>query len=713
MKFLNFAALLISAAVMANAQTPPIVVIDNRLFGWADLHAHPASHLAFGSDTNGEHGIFWGKPGGHWQKDYSKTNADMPPCSFKHGGNEGDVVRHETHKALMETLDSVTNYPHQTADFGENNHGAPSYDHWPYARSVSHQQMHVTQMRRAYEGGQRLMIASVTDNEFLTDMWTKVGYNAGGNPVPAIDPDFGFNSAVKQIKFIKSLVDLNSGWMQIASSAADARKIIAADKLAIILSIEMDTLTAAQVLKLVDDYGVRHVIPIHLINNDFGGTAVYSDAFNAVNDFVHSTREDGKLNLDGFLRVAYDKSLDFRLGWPKYPRPEGFNLVKGGAMNIDPVPNTVYVLLGYNSASSLGGHRNKLGLSDAGFELLHKLALRGVLIDVAHMSYKSTGDALGRAMRWGYPVMNSHTNFREADGSAHSERDLHRDHAKLIAKLGGVVGLGTEWDKGFETLYEPEGQYYILGYNATIPGDPNDPSWYQHTFKLNEIPGSISQLRLTIETGKNDLSKNLNAIINVDGKTYTFLLNKSHETWRPGLITTPTIELPVPIPSSKLRKITLRVDHGAFWAMHSVKIEAVPYGRDPISTWLARYNEGLNLMDGKGMAIGTDINGFAPQLYLPADQVKYPITVAHSLAPSSHTPLLQKAQLGSKTYDFRADGIAHYGMLPDFLQALNQQPNSARAVDSLFHSANDVVEMWEKCAKRAKDLQTSIFPGLN
>ena len=48
-------------------------------------------------------------------------------------------------------------------------------------------------------------------------------------------------------------------------------------------------------------------------------------------------------------------------------------------------------------------------------------------------------------------------------------------------------------------------------------------------------------------------------------------------------------------------------------------------------------------------------------------------------------------------FSFQKDGIAHYGMLPDFLQAVSQQPDSLYAMDSLFHSADAVVNMWKKC----------------
>lgn len=703
MKHITSIACLLAVSI-ASAQTQPkAIVLHKRLFGWADLHAHPASHLAFGADTNGENGIFWGKPGGKWVPNYSGVTQDMKACSYKHGGFDGDVVRHETHKGLMEGLDSVTEYPHQTADFGENNHGAPSYEHWPHARSITHEQMHITEMRRAYEGGQRLLIASVTDNEFLSDMWTQIGHKAGANPVPAINPYFGFNSAVRQINFIKDLATQNSEWMKIAYSPAEARTIIDQDKMAIILSLEIDSLTEQQVLVLVQ-MGVRHVIPVHLIDNDFGGTAVYSDAFNAVNNFVHSDRDGGNLLNNGFLKVNYDSKLKFRLGWPKYPRPEGFNLISGGAINLDPVPLFIWAALGYNLDDSKG-HRNKRGLSNTGADLLLKLAKQGVIIDVAHMGYQTTADTLSHMKQWGYPVMDSHTNLRNADGTAHSERDLDRTHAKTIADLGGVIGLGTEWDEGFVTLVDLDKLQYTLGYNPQIPGNSNDPSWYQETFNLTvgDDP-ELSQLRFRIVTGGDDLATDLNAVFTIDGVEYKYLLNKWHENWRPGLVTTPTVQLPKPVKVSKLKKITLRINHGDNWSLKELRIEGVPYGADPVSTWLARFKEGLDIMGGKGMAIGTDFNGFAPQLYLPADDVKYPIDIAHKISSAAYTPLLGKAQLGSRTFDFKADGIAHYGMLPDFMQALHQQPDSFDAVDALFHSANDVVVMWEKCAKVAPTL---------
>jgi len=108
------------------------------------------------------------------------------------------------------------------------------------------------------------------------------------------------------------------------------------------------------------------------------------------------------------------------------------------------------------------------------------------------------------------------------------------------------------------------------------------------------------------------------------------------------------------------------------------------------------------------VALGTDINGFAPQIPFAASAVNYPLTVAQKtgIKPAGYVPpALAKFQMGARVYDFKRDGIAHFGMLPDFMQALSQQPGSATAVSGLYRSADAVVRMWEKVEAAAKTIK--------
>lgn len=63
-----------------------------RLWGWADLHAHPAAHLSLGANSNGHGGIFWGKPGMALEMSLGTLPSDMPACHpDKHSGLDGDA----------------------------------------------------------------------------------------------------------------------------------------------------------------------------------------------------------------------------------------------------------------------------------------------------------------------------------------------------------------------------------------------------------------------------------------------------------------------------------------------------------------------------------------------------------------------------------------------------------------------------------------------
>lgn len=688
-------------------KAPPRLKIP--LWGWADLHAHPASHLSFGADANGNNGIFWGRPGMGLEASRATLLSDLPPCApDKHGSFDGDVVRHKTHQTVIGTIDNITGFAHA-------NTGAPLFTNWPDARSLTHQQMHITSIRRAYDGGQRLMVASVTDNEFLSALWSKIGYNAAGNQVPLHDPQQGYNSAKRQLDFIQQLAAANSSWMEIADSAADARRIIGANKMALVLSLEMDSLSPDQILKLVREERVRHVIPIHLINNTMGGCAVYTDAFNTANAFVNSTRQSGNWNNpgnDGFFRVRYDTKLSGRLNRPQTLVAEGNNLIQGGAIWPREVSDEVWATLGYDAPLDRGGHKNAQGLTTQGNALIRSLAKQGILIDVAHMGEASTSGAMLFAVFNKYPVMDSHTGLREQDEKATNERALMREHARMISNLGGVIGMGTEGIAGMEPIVM----------QPTMPGTGKELVRFtlglvDRSWQVSRIPGNpvITNLTVTIKTGGDDLRGGNNwvkAWVTIRGTKREFDLSKG-QGWPGGSLRTVSFALPPNTRSNDIDRFTLHTNpdgkNGPFdspdnWNVDELKVMASVAGGDPIGSWLNEYKDALELMKGRGMAIGTDINGFAPQVPFSADTIAYPLTAAQRFGKPT-APALPRSQMGPRQFDFKKDGIAHYGMLADFMQAVSQKPNSNGAMTALFRSANDVVEMWEKCEEAAKNIK--------
>ena len=65
-------------------------------------------------------------------------------------------------------------------------------------------------------------------------------------------------------------------------------------------------------------------------------------------------------------------------------------------------------------------------------------------------------------------------------------------------------------------------------------------------------------------------------------------------------------------------------------------------------------------------------------------------------------PPLTRSKAGlRRDFDINIDGMAHYGMLPDFLQDLRNLGLTPEDLAPLFRGAFDYVVMWEKAQERA------------
>jgi hypothetical protein len=55
---------------------------------------------------------------------------------------------------------------------------------------------------------------------------------------------------------------------------------------------------------------------------------------------------------------------------------------------------------------------------------------------------------------------------------------------------------------------------------------------------------------------------------------------------------------------------------------------------------------------------------------------------------------LQRERSGSRTFDLNADGVAHYGLIPDLLADMQQHGGTGQ-LRSLFRSAEAYLRMWQ------------------
>ncbi len=482
----------------------PLPRTSPGVWGFADLHTHPAVHMALGAEDDGTGGIFYGKPG--MRLEDNTMASDLAPCEReKHGRFDGDFVRHETRQTIMQKVNQITGQTHGSS-------GWPEFKTWPSAMTTNHQQMHIQWIRRAYDGGLRILVASAMENLSFRALWRN-GYNIAPPALRASNAE-EFASAVRQLEFIRRMVGANPTWMQIVKTPAEARAAIEQGKLAVILGTELDTLTVDQFVQLKNQHDVRLIIPAHVVDSPIAGAAVYESLFNTHNWFVNGA----------FFRVTGDPLLRTRLTKPSYLSVQTsiWPLDGSGAIAPQEIEQGQYCGLRYECCvgtlrvpgciPSTQGHKNERGIIDEpGFK---RLMREGLLLDLAHMSDRAQADAVRLATLHGYPMLDSHTGMRRDGDSADNERAIRTSLMKALADLGGVMGIGTG---GLTSggVAESRNAWSLEGWNVTdnarkhrmvrVTGEQPEAVFSLGPYEAGSDSASCETAAVTIRTGRDDL----------------------------------------------------------------------------------------------------------------------------------------------------------------------------------------------------------------
>lgn len=645
------------------------------LWGVGDFHTHVMNHMGFGA----LHGVrtVWGVPGGRYA-DYvgnpSLVSRDIPACRTSHdGGPSAEVFINSVEGRFTPTGHAIPDLIRLLRAQHHGKRGGRTFEDFPSFLAGLHQQMHITQIHRAWEGGLRLMVAIAVHNLGVEYLFAKP--HSG-----EVNPSTERQVLDAQICGVKAMAELNSDWMEIAFSPADARRIIERNKLAVVLAVEMDQMgrldssrtcttftpcpfkTFENEIDYLWNVGIRQITPIHAVDNRLGSAAVFQPVYNSLNDLLNR----GKFNLSSKeLRYWPARFFEVREGGcarGPYAGQIGECVTfrfdqKQQRPSLMDAPSTLWRTAPFLEDAQVptyygfDGMMNAHGLTVEGRDYIGRLMRRGFIVGMEHMSQQSVDDLYGVVAdllrerghpecadfgrsdvapvcyQEAYPLLATHGSFRAlsvygrdsttVEGYRPSEYEFSDREAALIGRTGGFLGQFTAEGPVIPPRDFPE-------YGAV----PNDCAGSSKSFAISYMYGL----------------KSLPAAV--------------------GLATDFTI-----IPGTSPRF----GDHKC-WASHSAVNPKAERAKMPSQYRLRDQKDGVNY-----------------DYYADADRVPDDVSYKH------HPPL--KAYVMDRRgapFDFNIDGFAHYGMLPDFLQDLRNVGLSHDALGSLFSSAEAYVHTWEK-----------------
>ena len=660
------------------ASPPP--PIQAPLWGLADVHTHPMNYMGFGALEKDPIRSIWGVAGGSYS-DYANNPAlisrDIPSCIPGHGGGPAseffiDVSEGRFHP---EVFDWITGH-FSTATFrgdqmSHQHKGARSFSAFPSFKMGTHYQMHITQIHRAWEGGLRLMVALVIDNK-------GVEFFMSPSSIRTLVPDTVVLKA--QICGMRQMVELNSDWMEIAYSPADVRRIVGANRLAVVLGIEMDqlgqmvdtTMKAGRAdsaafdreIESLWNLGIRQVTPIHAINNLIGGAAVFQPAYNYLNDFMNRgkaiVRDTDLPKYEQKFFKAHEAGCGKSASGPigqcvayrmstQQIRPA---LVRGPQTGEALAPFLVPV--NDSDYRQINGMMNDAGLTADGKYYIGKLMQHGMIVGIEHMSQKSVDDFYSVIV--GELEKNKHFDCR-GFGLQPVPHDCYANAYPVYMSHGSLRALHlTDRSKTMnEDLMASE--YQLSDRDASVI-DSTGGMLGQFVTELPVIPPPGFSLPPGLENNCGGSSKSLATSL-----LYAMTRVGSNHV---GLATDFTI-----IPGVSPR-----------------------FGDDACHSYKTAYHPSIERRKmpeqyaTKKQADGVVYDYYTQQQ--PPDRV----TLGNNVPLAAYTMDRRR-----RPFDVNVDGFAHYGLLPDVLQDVRNDGTPKEALDALFSSVESYVEMWEKIGR--------------
>jgi microsomal dipeptidase-like Zn-dependent dipeptidase len=314
--------------------------------------------------------------------------------------------------------------------------GWPGFTGWPTYDTNTHQQVYYRWLERSYLAGMRLAVAQLVEDAPLCNIEPRRSHSC--------DETSTVQLSVRRLLALQDYIDAQSGgpgrgWLRLVYDPAQARRVIRAGKLAMVVGVEAsdpfgcserlgqpdcDRADVDRGLQLYEHLGIRAMFITHWVDNAFGGAA-----------------------LEGGDKGTFIST--FQLSQTGTPFSSGACPEEGEGED---------------------GQCNTRGLTDLGRYLVERLIDAHMLIEADHLSEQSRRDVFELAEARGYPLVSSHngtggrwvpSQLRRLQALGGYVSTTLDDAPALAAKVDGLgrygfrgVGLGSDTG-GFNSLPGP------------------------------------------------------------------------------------------------------------------------------------------------------------------------------------------------------------------------------------------------------------------
>ena len=335
---------------------------------------------------------------------------------------------------------------------GHDTVGWPTFVDWPAHDSLTYEQTYHRWIERSWRGGLRMMTVLLVDNGVLCDL-----YPFKENSCDEMD---AVRLQAQRLREFEAYIDAQHGgpghgWFRIVEDPFEARRVMNAGDLAVVMGIEISTLFGCTItaghpqcdtddidrqLQEVHDLGVRQMEIVNKSDNALGGVAGDAGTTGGL------TNAANLLETGSFLRMGSCEGLPQGATDPQ--QLNAGDDVPGASEVIerDAIFGLALEEVGGTGALPVygpGPHCNERGLTDLGAYVIERMAERGMLFDPDHLSARARQDAMSLIEDSGYSgILSTHS---------WSDDDVY----ERILRAGGMVTpmarhsdtFVAEWEK--------------------------------------------------------------------------------------------------------------------------------------------------------------------------------------------------------------------------------------------------------------------------